>query len=173
MMGTNMRANNPNLDDAREFSRDDPRRALDIENRYIAENPSDSHGYFSRHLTWAQLGAYDKALADCSKAIDMLPKTLRYLARSEIHRALGNHAEALADLNRAHDMDRDEWLHSFGPHVRADTLARLGRLDEALADAALLPEDHWMPAHDGLPGGDKRQFIAEIRRRAAARNGRP
>jgi hypothetical protein len=104
MMGTNMRANNPNLDDAREFSRDDPRRALDIENRYI---------------------------------------------------------------------DRDEWLHSFGPHVRADTLARLGRLDEALADAALLPEDHWMPAHDGLPGGDKRQFIAEIRRRAAARNGRP
>ncbi len=65
-------------------------------------------------------------------------------------------------------MDRQEWLTSFGPHLRADTLARLGRLDEALADAALISDDHWMPAHDGLPGGDKQEFIAEIRRRAAA-----
>ena len=87
-----------------------------------------------------------------------------------VHRALGDHVDALADLNTAHDMDREEWLHSFGPHLRADTLARLGRAEEALADAALLPDDHWMPAHDGLPGGDKQQFIAEIARRAAGAN---
>lgn len=163
-----MPGDEPSLDDAREIGQLDPYRALDIKNRYIAANPDDSRGYFSRHLTWARLGEYRKSLMDCSKAIQMQPKTFQFIARSEIHRALSDHVLALADLNQAHDMDRDEWLHSFGPHLRADSLARLGRLDEALADAALLPEDHWMPANSGLPGGNKQQFIAELKRRAAA-----
>lgn len=76
------------------------------------------------------------------------------------------------DFDSAHDINRDEWLTSFGPHVRADTLARLGRLDDALADCRLIRDDHWMPAHDGSPGGNKEQFIAEIKRRAAAVKGR-
>lgn len=163
-----MQQREPSLDEAREVARYDLHRALEIENQYIADNPNDSRGYFSRHLTLARLGEHRKALEDCSKAIDMAPKLLRYIARSEVHRALGNYKEALADLNRAHDMNPEEWLHSFGPHLRADTLARLGRPADALADAALLPPDHWMPAHDGLPGGTKEQFIAELKRRAAA-----
>jgi hypothetical protein len=86
---------------------------------------------------------------------------------------LGDYPRALADYNQAHDMDRADWLTSFGPHFRADTLARLGRLEEALADCALIEDDHWMPVHSGLPGGDKQQFIDEITRRAlAARAGR-
>jgi tetratricopeptide (TPR) repeat protein len=114
-----------------------------------------AHGYFSRHLSWAAFGEYNKALADCSKAIAMSPNPHRYMARADIYRALGDHARALADLNHVHDTDHETWLHSFGPHCRADALARLGRLDEALADAALLRDDHWMPEHDNLPGGDK------------------
>jgi tetratricopeptide (TPR) repeat protein len=156
------------LDEARECAAKNPVRALELQNAHIAECPSDSHGYFCRHLTWSRLGEYEKALEDCSTAIRMLPKPGRYLARADIYRALGDHKRALADLNLVHSQDREVWLNSFGPHVRADTLARLGLLDEALADAALIGEDHWMPEHDGLPGGDRQQFIAEIKRRAAA-----
>jgi hypothetical protein len=36
----------------------------------------------------------------------------------------------------------------------------------------LIRDDHWMPEHDGLPGGDKQEFIAEIKRRAAIANWR-
>ena len=57
---------------------------------------------------------------------------------------------------------------SFDPHFRADSLARLGRLEEALADCAFIPEDHWMPGVLGLPRGNKAEFIAEIKRRAVA-----
>jgi tetratricopeptide (TPR) repeat protein len=161
-------ANFSDLDEARECARDDPHRALELENKHIAANPSDGRGYFSRHLTWARLGDYHKALADCSTAIGIQRKLGRYMARGEIHRALGDYTQALSDFNQAHDMDRNEWLTYFGPHTRADTLARLGRLDEALADARLIDDDHWMPEHDGMPGGNKQEFIAEIERRAAA-----
>jgi tetratricopeptide (TPR) repeat protein len=154
------------LDEIRECAASDPRRALELGNLYIENNPLDSNGYFSRHLTWARLGNHQNALTDCSAAIGILPKPNRYMARAEIYRALGDHTRALADLNHAHDLDRETWLTSFGPHLRSDTLARLGRLDEALSDTALIPDNHWMPEHDGLPGGNKQEFIAELKRRA-------
>jgi tetratricopeptide (TPR) repeat protein len=162
-----MNKNSSVLDEVRDCVASDPKRALELGNRYIEDNPSDSHGYFSRHLTWAKLGNHKNALADCCTAIGILPKPNRYMARAEIYRALGDHARALADLDHVHNSDHETWLTSFGPHLRADTLARLGRLDEALSDAALIPDNHWMPEHDGLPGGDKQEFITELRRRAA------
>ncbi len=131
-------------------------------------NPNDSHGYFVRHIIRKVSGNFHGAIKDCSKAIEIAPKQVSYRARGEVYRALGDHKEALSDFNRARDINYHEWLHSFGPHLRADTLARLGRLDEALADAALIKDDRWMAAYDGLPGGDKQEFIAEIKQRAAA-----
>lgn len=156
------------LDEARECRAKDPNRALEIANRHITENPMDSHGYFSRHLTWMHLGEYNKALDDCNRSLELSSHPAAYRCRSEIYRRLGDHARAVADQNYLHDAHYERWLTSFGPHLRADSLARLGRLDEALADCARIRDDHWMPAHDGLPGGDKQQFIAEIKRRAAA-----
>jgi tetratricopeptide (TPR) repeat protein len=156
------------LDEARECRAKDPYRALELANSYIRSNPDDAHGYFSRHNTLRRLKRFEESLADCSRSLALDPKCSTYLCRGEVLRAMGDHARALVDFNQAHDMDRDTWLHSFGPHLRSDTLARLGRLDEALEDTKLIREDHWMPEHDGLPGGNKAQFIAEIKRRAAA-----
>jgi hypothetical protein len=65
-------------------------------------------------------------------------------------------------------MDELGWIDSLDPLFRADSLARLGRLDEALADCQFIPEDHNAPAFYDLPGGDKRQFIDQIRQRASA-----
>jgi tetratricopeptide (TPR) repeat protein len=156
------------LDQARERAAKEPLRALELENSYIAANPADPRGYFSRHYTHSKLGDYDNALADCDTSIRLDPIPFRYLARADIHRKLGNYQAALQDLNHVHDVEPETWLNAFGPHMRADTLARLGDVDGALADAALLPEDHWMPGHSGLPSGNKRDFTEEIKRRAAS-----
>ncbi|HLG86271.1 MAG TPA: hypothetical protein VKZ79_03640 [Alphaproteobacteria bacterium] len=159
------------LDKAMKCRSDDPQRALEIANRYITKNPHDPLGYFSRHLTLRHLGEYKRALADCDRSMELGPHHGTYMCRGVLHRALGDHARALADFNHARDLNYQDWLTSFGPHFRADTLARLGRLNEALADCELIREDHWMPEHSGLPGGNKQQFIAEIKRRAAATRG--
>ena len=159
------------LDQARECAAKEPLRALELETRHIAANPSDPNGYFSRHYTQAKLGEYDEALADCEKSIRLDPIPFRYLARADIHRKLGNYELALRDLNHVHDVDPETWLNAFGPHMRADTLARLGDAEGALADAALLPDDHWMPSHSGLPSGSKEDFTKEIKRRAASARG--
>ena len=47
-----------------------------------------------------------------------------------------------------------------GYSIRLSTPPRLSAGD-------LIRNDHWMPAHRSLPNGDKQQFIAEIKRRAA------
>ena len=156
------------LDEARECRKDDPDRALEIANHYVAANPTDARGYFSRYITWDRLGEYQKALADCTRALQLEPNCRKYLSRGEARRRLGDHSGAVSDFDMARALDPNKWLTSFGPHLRADSLARVGRLQDALADCELIRDDHWMPSHGGLPGGNKQQFIAEIKRRAAA-----
>jgi tetratricopeptide (TPR) repeat protein len=163
---------NSTLDEARECRAENPNRALALANHHIDAHPDDAHGYFSRYLTFQRLGRLGEALTDCSRALTLRPQASTYLCRGDLHRLMGNQHLALADFNQAHAMDREKWLTSFGPHMRADTLARLGRMGEALADANLIDDDHWMPAHDGLPGGNKQQFIAEIKRRVAVATGK-
>jgi tetratricopeptide (TPR) repeat protein len=163
--------NEPSLDEARECRSDEPYRALEIANCYIRQHPNRSDGYFSRHLTWQTLGDFEKSIADCSRSIELDPKLIHYMSRGRSHRGLGDHASAVRDFDNARSMDVGQWLTSFGPHFRADSLARLGRLDQALADCDLIRDDHWMPVHSGLPGGNKREFTAEIRRRAALASG--
>jgi tetratricopeptide (TPR) repeat protein len=160
------------LDQARDCRAADPQRALDLADRYISENPLDPLGYFSRHLTWRSIEEYNRALDDCNRSLELEQTYDTFLARGMLYRAKGDHARAVADFTRADELDHQEWLTSFGPHFRADSLARLGRLDEALADCDVIPNDHWIPAHSGLPGGNKAEFTAEIRRRAALTSAR-
>ena len=156
----------PNLDEAMECRANEPIEALEIDNEYIRRNPFDPAGYFSRHLTWERLGEHQKALTDCNRVMQLESDSWNYFCRALIHRNLGDHMSAVADFDRMRELDHEEWLTSFGPHFRADSLARIGRLDDALADCKFISDDHWMPEHSALPGGNKREFIEEIKRRA-------
>jgi tetratricopeptide (TPR) repeat protein len=114
------------------------------------------------------LGEYDMALADINRVLEIDPNSGGYSARGHFFHGIGNYRRAIEDLTRSKDLDYDGWTTSLDPHFRADCYARMGRLNEALDDCAFIPDDHRMPAVFGLPGGNKEQFIAEIKRRALA-----
>jgi tetratricopeptide (TPR) repeat protein len=154
------------LDDAFEMLRSDPQRSLEICQRYVAEHPDDANGYFSRSSAWKKLGENGKALADMDKALELSPSSGGYSTRGVFFHSLGDYRRAIDDLTRAREYDEEEWKGSLDPHFRADCYARLGRLDEALADCAYIEEDHWTPGLKGLPAGNKQEFIEEIKRRA-------
>jgi len=161
-----------NLDEANRCLRSEPLRSLAICQNYLAAHPDDLYGLFSRYQAWNRLGELQKALADISRLIALDPCWNNYSARAHLFREMGDHARAVEDLTKARELDDEEWRGSLDPHFRADSLARLGRLDEALADCAYISENHWMPEVLGLPEGNKAEFIAAISKRArAARTG--
>ena len=156
------------LDAASSCVKSDPRRALSICQNYLSTHPDDPLGLFYRSQAWERLGELQKALADHDRMVELDPDSHTYSMRGQLRHGMNDYAGAVADLTRARELDDYEWRTSFGPHFRADLLARLGRLEEALADCALIAEDHWMPGVFGLPSGDKAEFIAEVKRRALA-----
>jgi len=154
------------LDDALELLRSDPERSLEICQRYVAEHPNDPNGYFSRFKAWCRLDENEKALTDINRVLELDPNSGGYSSRGVFFRSIGDYPRAIDDLTRARDLDEEEWKGSLDPHFRADCYARLGRLEEALADCAYIEEDHWTPGLKGLPAGNKQEFIKEIKRRA-------
>lgn len=161
------------LDGVIDILRRNPRQALEICERYVSEHPDDPHGLFSRFQVLDTIGEHERALADIDRVLELDPDWIGYSSRGHFFHNVGDYQRAIEDLTHAREIDQWEWEHSFDPHFRADSLARLGRLDEALADCALIEEDHWMPGVLGLPAGNKQEFIEEIKRRAAlARSGK-
>lgn len=159
------------LDDAFNLRRQNPQKALEINESYLRNHPDDPDGLFSRFQTLVDLGEYDKALDDINRVVEIEPNAGGYSARGHFFHETGNYERAVEDLTRSKELDNYGWATSLDPHFRADCYARMGRLEEALADCAFIPDDHRMPAVFGLPGGDKQQFIAEIKRRAQAARG--
>jgi tetratricopeptide (TPR) repeat protein len=141
--------------------------ALELCEQYVREHPDDPNGLFSRFQVLEGLGENERALADIDRVLELDPNSGGYSARGAFFRGIGDYQGAIGDLTRAREYDEEEWKGSFDPHLRADCYARLGRLQEALADCEHIAEDHWTPGLMGLPAGNKQEFIEEIKRRAA------
>jgi tetratricopeptide (TPR) repeat protein len=165
-------ANDPVVDQIRrEFRllRTDPQSYLAMIEERIAKDPDNPGNYFDRHFAWEQFGQLDRALADLNKALELEPEGKALLfSRGTILRSLGRYEDAIWDFDRAFALDDDKIYGDVGLVFRADCHARLGNEAAALADAARLSDEHWMPGFSGLPGGNREQVIEELRRRAAA-----
>jgi tetratricopeptide (TPR) repeat protein len=160
-----------NLDEAFSLRRTNPELSIELCDRYLFKHPDDPEGLYSRSEAWRHLGNHENALADVNRMIEVDPTGAGYSIRADLFRDKGDYKNAALDLTRARELDEEQWKTSLDPIARADCYARLGRLDEALADCVHIPDDWWMPEFDGLPGGNKQEIIDEIKRRAlAARN---
>lgn len=61
--------------------------------------------YFYRGIAYHYLGEYEKAIEDCSKAIEMDPEDISaYRARGEAYAKLGQQYAAEADFCKADDL---------------------------------------------------------------------
>jgi tetratricopeptide (TPR) repeat protein len=148
--------------------RSDPQRHLQIVNKWIAENPGNSHAYFSRHFAWIKLGDPQRAIADLNMVIRLDPEPVAFWSRGEVYRSIGEYEKAPADLDRAEAIDPVQWTEAaFGLVVQADRHARLGNEVAALACCERLPDDFWTGSMEGAPRGSKAEIAQELRQIAA------
>jgi tetratricopeptide (TPR) repeat protein len=101
---------------------------LDIAIKLQANQPVFHH---ARGRTRQRLGDLKGALADFNVTIDRKPRAAVYDDRSEIHRCLGNHLEALQDCDRAIELN-PRFIEAY--FRRGLTYAELGDLELALAN---------------------------------------
>jgi tetratricopeptide (TPR) repeat protein len=66
--------------------RSDQQHYLQIVNKWIEENPRNSHAYYDRHMAWMKLGEPQRALADLDTAIRLDPRPVRFWARGDVYR---------------------------------------------------------------------------------------
>lgn len=167
-----MRETSDELDAATKCVGSDPERSLAICNRYLDTHPDDPRGLFCRFQALDELLEFEGALADINRVLEIEPDWVGYFARGTFFHKFGHYEQAVSDLSRAGELDREGSAVVHRACYRASALSHLGRLDEALADCAILPANHWMPGQNGLPAGNKQEFIEEIKRRAALARGR-
>jgi tetratricopeptide (TPR) repeat protein len=151
--------------------RSDPQRYLRMVNKSIEANPANLHAYFDRHFAWMKLGEPRRALDDLNKAMTLedTPDPMTLMSRALVYRHLGDYEKALQDFDRAEAIDPKDWETGivFGLVFQADTHARLGNENDALACCARLPDDFWTPGIYGAPGGDKAEVADKLRHTAA------
>jgi Flp pilus assembly protein TadD len=95
-------------------------------------DPKDARAWHNRGTAYLRLGRPEKALADCSKAIELDPNYARaWVSRGEAYLGLGQPAKALADYSKAIDLD-PKYVRAW--QIRGLTHLNLGQGDKALAD---------------------------------------
>ena len=129
---------------------------------FIAEHPDHAHGYHMRAVVRVLMGEPHLALADRDKVVSLCPQEAgAYMARADDHLRIGNFAAAADDLDRAEKLDNAHYWPLI-PFLRALCRARIGRIDEALADAAKVPDDYLLPGFGSAIPNSKQQLAAAI-----------
>jgi tetratricopeptide (TPR) repeat protein len=148
--------------------RSDPQRYLRIIDKWIDEDPRNSHAYFSRHFAWMKIGEPRQALDDLNKVIELDPDLVAFRSRGEIYRFLGEYGMALEDFSRGEAIDPKQWEDdAFGVYYQADAYAHLGNELAAVSCCARRPNYFWTPGVQGAPAGGKAEIAEELRRIAA------
>ena len=136
--------------------------ALKLCAEFIVEHPDHPHGYHMRAIVHVLMGEPERALADRDKVVALCPQEPgAYMARADDHLRLGNFANAAADLDRAEKFDDGHYWPMI-PLLRAHCRARLGSLDQALADCARVPDDYLLPGFEADMPRSKREVMAAI-----------
>jgi tetratricopeptide (TPR) repeat protein len=149
--------------------REDPEKYVENMNLWIEQHPHDYSAFFKRHHGWDRLGEWEKAIADIDVANELRPHPAHYVCRGNILAKMDRHREALMDYATAETLSSpSEWVDCWGPLFQADSHARLGHEQDALAACDRLKDDHWTPGLNDAPGGNKQEVIDEIRNRLAA-----
>lgn len=94
--------------------------------------PKDATGFNDRGIAYANKGAFDRAIVDFTKAIELDPKmALPYYNRGDIYRAKGEYDKAIADFNTALKLDPKYVL----AYINQGRTYRLkGEYDKAIGD---------------------------------------
>src|SRR6185437_9285521 len=108
------------------------------------------------------MGEPHLALADRDKVVSLCPQEAgAFMARADDHLRIGNFAAAADDLDRAEKLDQAHYWPLI-PFLRALCRAKSGRIDEALADAAKVPDDYLLPGFGSTMPNSKQQLAAAI-----------
>jgi tetratricopeptide (TPR) repeat protein len=88
-------------------------RAIADFTRAVTLNPKMAAAYSGRARAYSEIKDFARALADCNTAIANAPNSADYWLRGQTYEALGDGETALADLNEAVRLDRE----NAGPYA--------------------------------------------------------
>ena len=98
----------------------------------VKESPQNALYHFQKGVSNAAQSAYEKAIADFTRAIELEPQHVAaYDNRGNALHFLGRHEEAIVDFTRAIELEPQ---HAEAYINRGSTLNDVGRHEEAIAD---------------------------------------
>jgi Tfp pilus assembly protein PilF len=116
--------------------------------------------YYWRGETDYQIGDFDKAIADCSKAIELDPALAKaYYYRGRAFNGKGDFEKAIADYSKAIELDPKDYE---GYYNRGFSYYANKDYDKAIADWSkaieLRPDNPWPYLYRGLAYSDKEDY---------------
>lgn len=128
----------PNIDELVENCRKAVRTGIALRDSYMLVRRGETHH---------NMGRYEEAATDYSRAIELAPENGRiYALRGYAYHRMGRNEEALADFSRAIELDPED---AIAICWQGGTYLVMGRPKEALAAinraGQLLPDNDWLP----------------------------